>query len=180
MLNRKMILNTVYAFSLIGLIVSCFSVLNEIFQILQIHDITITNTYTLKGSDFWETFLFYLLLLVIGLFFSAVLVMRMWIPDKLPTVLKKDLWIAVGALVLIVLPFVYGILIRSYSEPYYGETYQRDGYYFYQYFEYLLLYTFRSVAMTMAAHLGVIFGCNLLVCKTALSDTETDDPADAE
>ncbi len=174
MLNRKSILNTVYAFSLIGLIVSCFSVLNEIFQILQINKIEIHNTYTLKGSDFWETFLFYLLLLLIGLFFSAVLTMRMWAPAKLPACLQKDRWLAVGALVLIVLPFVYGILIRSYSRPYYSEFIQSDGYHYYQYFEYLLLYTFRSVAMTMAAYLGVIFGCNRIACKTEAAEADAE------
>ena len=165
MLNKKRIVDLVYAVSLLGLITSCFGVLNELFQILQINGILIKNTYTLKGKDFWITLSFYLVLLLIGLFFSAVLVLRLCRPDKLPVILHRDLWLAVGVLLLVLLPFVYGGLIRSYSMPYHDEYIQIDGKHFFDYFEYLLLYTLRSAAMTMAAHLGVILGCNLLARK---------------
>ena len=177
MLNKKRIVDLVYAVSLLGLITSCFGVLNELFQILQINGILITNTYTLKGKYFWITFAFHLVLLLIGLFFSSILVMRLCCPDKLPVILRRDLWLAVGVLVLIVLPFVYGLLIRSYRQPYYYDEYgqSKGGYHYFAYFEYLLLYTLRSAAMTMAAHLGVIFGCNLLALKWKARENACED-----
>ena len=46
MLNKKSLFNFVYAIALVGAVISCFDILNELLNVVQLYNVEINNTIT--------------------------------------------------------------------------------------------------------------------------------------
>lgn len=73
-LNKKSLFNFVYAIALVGAVISCFGILNELLNVVQLYNVEINNTITVKGDAFLSRLSFicwHLLLLRLPLLFCC-------------------------------------------------------------------------------------------------------------
>lgn len=161
MLNKKQIFNIVYAVALIGAVTSCIGILNELLQVVQLHEVRVTDFVTFKNDKFWIPFWFYL----IGFLIGAAAVVFVLLQFKHPQKTRyTNIVLIVAMVLLLVLSFCMLYSFRFY--------WQKDDSYSLGYSSYLVIYTFRSSVMSLILHLGTILVCNIIDkshCKKAAS-----------
>ena len=153
MLNQKSLLNFVYAIAFVGAVMSCFGILNELLNILQLRGVLIHNVVNIKEEAFREPFLFYLFAFLISA--ATVVFLILYLFGRINRI-AMNIILGVACVGLLVLSFVFIVVLRETSED--------KVYYLYliEYFDYMTYYTFRSGMMSFVANAAILLGCNLV------------------
>lgn len=153
MINKKTVFQIVYAVALVGTVLSCIGILNELLNIAQLYGLCIGGSvgYITKG-DYFVPFAFYLAAFVISAFATSLLVLRTCGMIKRS---KKNVSVLVLAscAVLIALSVVFIFVIRE-EEIFYVHGNLK-------YFNYMHYYAFRTVVMSFVANAGIVWVCDL-------------------
>ena len=166
MTNKKTFFELIYAFSLVGAILSCIGFLNEFLNVLQIYEIR--NDYLpYSGDSYWITFAFYLGAFIISAFVVTILILHK--SNKLKSTVVANATIISGSVVMLVMSMVLIYIFRYWGEYY--KTYQLSS------MRYLPYYTFRSGVMSFIAYIGIILSCDLIQSRAA---KKADDAATVE
>ena len=161
MTNKKTFFELIYAFSLVGAILSCIGFLNEFLNVLQLYKVS--NDYLPSaGNRYWIIFAFYLGAFIISAFVVTILILHK--SNKLKSTVLKSAVVAnatiiSGSAVMLVMSMVLIYMLRYWSE-YYG-TYKLSIRC------YLPYYTFRSGVMSFIAYIGIILSCDLIQSRAA-------------
>ena len=163
MLNKKSLFNLVYAIALVGAIMACVGILNELLNVLQLRGVLVQNTVNMKEETFMEPFLFYLIAFLVSA--VAVAFLLLYMLGKINKIAVNSV-LAAACAVMLVLSFVFIVVIREPSSS------KKDYLYLIQYFDYMVYYTFRSGVMSFVANVGILLVCNLLdgKCKKEQAD----------
>ncbi len=159
MLNKKQIFNIVYAIALVGAITACFGILNEFLQVSQLYGSGVSNFAKFWGKTFWTPCWFYLSAFIVGGASVVLVVWRLLFSSKL----NPNVFLMIAMSLLFVMTMVQVFIFRDL----YGEVFWLS------YDEYFYIYTFRSAAMSLILHLGLILGCNIInekYCKKAAAE----------
>lgn len=154
MINKKTVFQIVYAVALVGTVLSCIGILNELLNIAQLYDHYISSVGYIRKKDFFVPFAFYLAAFVISAFAALLLVLRTCGAIKRCKKTVSVLVLAACA-VLIALSVVFIFVIREevvYSSAK-GEL---------EYFNYMHYYALRTVVMSFVANAGIVWVCDLV------------------
>ena len=162
MLNKKSLFNIVYAIALIGAVMACIGILNEFLNVAQLYEMDIVNTYTFTEKEFWIPFLYYFFAFVISAFAVAMVILHILNVQKERRIVNISIIAACGTLFVMSIVLVY--FLRSYSE-YYAE-------YRLWYYDYLIVYSFRSGVLSFIANMGIILFCNRIDAKSKTAPAE--------
>lgn len=162
MLNKKSLFNIVYAIALIGAVMACIGILNEFLNVAQLYEMDIVNTYTFTEKEFWIPFLYYFFAFVISAFAVAMVILHILNVQKERRIVNISFIAACGTLFVMSIVLVY--FLRSYSE-YYAE-------YRLWYYDYLIVYSFRSGVLSFIANMGIILFCNRIDAKSKTAPVE--------
>ena len=160
MTNKKTFFELIYAFSLVGAILSCIGFLNEFLNVLQLYKVS--NDYLPSTGDrYWIIFAFYLGAFIISAFVVTILILHK--SNKLKSTVLKSTVVAnatiiSGSAVMLVMSMVLIYMLRYWA--YYG-AYDLDS------SSYLPYYTFRSGVMSFIAYIGIILSCDLIQSRAA-------------
>jgi hypothetical protein len=178
MLNKKSIFNFVYAIALVGMVLSCVSILSEFFNISQLYGVNIDGNYILSPEEkyYAVSYFFYLFAFIISssvavfIFFDIFnLIKKIKMSNKVFTII---ICAACGTLFL--MSFIIMMCLRykidsAYQS--YGIIYSLDN------FIYLIGYTFRTCIMSFIANAGIVVACNVLNEKCKKNDAESGEDA---
>ena len=178
MLNKKSIFNFVYAIALVGMVLSCVSILSEFFNISQLYGVNIDGNYILSPEEkyYGVSYFFYLFAFIISssvavfIFFDVFnLIKKIKMSNKVFTII---ICAACGTLFL--MSFIIMMCLRykidsAYQR--YGIIYSLDN------FIYLIGYTFRTCIMSFIANAGIVVACNVLNEKFKKNDAESGEDA---
>ena len=153
MINKKTVFQFVYAIALVGAVLSCIGILNELLNIGQLYGIHINSVGYIKKEDYFVPFAFYLAAFVISALVALLLVLRTCGAIKRCKKTVSVLVLAACA-VLIALSVVFVFVLREESNYYANGTLG--------YFNYMHYYAFRTVVMSFVANAGIVWVCDLL------------------
>ena len=155
MTNKKTFFELIYAFSLVGAILSCIGFLNEFLNVLQLYKVS--NDYLpYTGNEYWIIFAFYLGAFIISAFVVTILILHK--SNKLKSTVLKSAVVAnatiiSGSVVMLVMSMVLIYMLSG--------TYRLSS------SSYLPYYTFRSGVMSFIAYIGIILSCDLIQSRAA-------------
>ena len=156
MLSKKQVFNIAYAVALIGAITACVGILNELLQTIQLRGVEVSGLTTYSAKNFWVPFFFYLISFIIGTAAVTLVLLHLLGYQKLSGKINYSLIIAMAVLFVMSLVIQYTLWrTKNYLKPEVKDL--RLSYY-----GYLTVYTFRSAAMSLILHLGIILGCNII------------------
>ena len=178
MLNKKSVFNFVYAIALVGMVLSCVSILSEFFNISQLYGVNIDGNYILSPEEkyYAVSYFFYLFAFIISssvavfIFFDVFnLIKKIKMSNKVFTII---ICAACGTLFL--MSFIIMMCLRYKKDSAYqsyGIIYSLDN------FLYLIGYTFRTCIMSFIANVGIVVACNILNEKCKKNDAESGEDA---
>ena len=156
MTNKKTFFELIYAFSLVGAILSCVGFLNEFLNILQLYNVK-TDYITSREDNFWILFAFYLTAFIFSAIVVTILILHK--SNKLKSTVVANATIILGSAAMLIMSLVLIYMLRYWSEYY--EKYAMDTP------SYLPYYTFRSGVMSFIAYIGIILSCDLIQSRAA-------------
>ena len=160
MTNKKTFFELIYAFSLVGAILSCIGFLNEFLNVLQLYKVS--NDYLPSaGNRYRIIFAFYLGAFIISAFVVTILILHK--SNKLKSTVVANATIISGSVVMLVMSMVLIYMLRYWYEyiGIHGGTYKLSS------SSYLPYYTFRSGVMSFIAYIGIILSCDLIQSRAA-------------
>ena len=157
MLNKKVLLNVVYAVGLVGIFLTCFGFLNELLNVLQLNDTQVHNLTVFTGETFKEICWVYALAFLVSVLAATVLMLHVFGPLKR----KKrtvNVCLILACLLLLVLSFsVIFVFRKDAAMPEeYGYSYNLS------YTRYVVYYTLRTGIMQILGNMGIILICHLI------------------
>lgn len=167
MIDKKQIFQIVYAVALIGAIIACIGFLASMMELGQLRDVRIVNLGTLD-DEFDPMFQNYRNALICGAVAVAVTLFNVFFGKKLGR------WMGlVNCVVLLVAIVVFFMLALNVQNDLVGEIPYIAS------LPFSLVSAFRTAAMSMAAYLTVLFGCNVIdvICykkEKVQADTENE------
>ena len=167
MIDKKQIFQIVYAVALIGAIIACIGFLASMMELFQLRDVRIVNLGTLD-DEFDPMFQNYRNALICGAVAVAVTLFNVFFGKKLGR------WMGlVNCVVLLVAIVVFFMLALNVQNDLVGEIPYIGS------LPFSLVSAFRTAAMSMAAYLTVLFGCNVIdvICykkEKVQADTENE------
>ena len=157
MLNKKTLLNVVYAVGLVGTFLTCFGFLNELLNVLQLNGTQVSNLTVFTGETFKEICWVYALAFLVSVLAATVLMLHVFGPLKR----KKrtvNVCLILACLLLLALSFsVIFVFRRDAAMPEkYGYSYNLS------YTRYMVYYTLRTGIMQFLGNMGIILLCHLI------------------
>lgn len=153
MLNKKTLFNGVYALALFGAITSCFGILNELLNLIQLYDKAIDNLLDrFKMKYFLTPFVYHLVAFIICT--ATVVVLILYLTNVLK---EKHVWIPNVCIIITCVT----MFVLSLTFIYQVQYLSKYRYYYLEPFDYTTLYAFRSLAMSYIASVGTILFCNI-------------------
>ena len=166
MLNKKTILNAVYAIGLFGAITSCIGFLNEIIMLIQLYNKRVINLSSFTKNNLKIPLIFYSIAFILSVF--IILLSFLYLSN----VLKEkhiniiNVCIALSCIILIVLLLsIIPQLTKFYSGNYVEE-------YTLTYANYLTAYTYHSGVMSFVASSITILVCNIIHSSAIKKEAE--------
>ncbi|MBQ2717977.1 MAG: hypothetical protein IJF75_05210 [Clostridia bacterium] len=153
MVDKKSVVNFVYAIALVGAIISCFGILNEFFNILQLYETNVAGLAVFNKDNYFIPLTFYLIAFIISAIAITLSILHLF-----GKVNKKvaDIILLSACVIIFIMSFVFVYKVRfTYS---YNTSYNHEM----SYFDYLAYYTFRSGVMSFVANAGIILVCSLI------------------
>ena len=162
MLNKKTLLNVVYAVGLVGTFLTCFGFLNELLNVLQLDDTQVSNLTVFTGETFQKSCWVYAVAFLISALTATVLMLYVFGPlkHKKRTV---NVCLILACLLLLALSFsVIFVFRRDAAMPEkYGYSYNLS------YTRYMVYYTLRTGIMQFVGNVGIILLCHLIDRKAS-------------
>lgn len=158
MTNKKTLFELIYAFSLVGAILSCIGFLNEFLNVLQLYKVS-NDYFDSTGNRYWIIFAFYLGAFIISAFVVTILILHK--SNKIKSTVVANATIISGSVVMLVMSMVLIYMLR------YLYKYSGSGTYKLSNSSYLPYYTFRSGVISFIAYIGIILSCDLIQSRAA-------------
>ena len=175
MLNKKSILNFVYAIALVGAIISCVGILSELLNIAQLYRVQVYNENTMSSElpYYAYSFLFYIVAFLISASAVALMILNL-LKEGILSKKAVNIGICAACAVLFIMSFVIFYVLRY--KP--GE-----GFYYTHItasiasMNYVTYYSFRTCIMSFIANAGIVVACNILNEKCKKNDAESGEDA---
>ena len=157
MLNKKVLLNIVYAVGLVGTFLTCFGFLNELLNVLQLDDTQVSNLTVFTGETFQKSCWVYAVAFLISALTATVLMLYVFGPlkHKKRTV---NVCLILACLFLLALSFSVIFVFRwdAAMPEKYGYSYNLS------YVRYMVYNTLRTGIMQFVGNVGIILLCHLI------------------
>ncbi len=177
MLNKKSILNFVYAIALVGAIISCIGILSEFLNIAQLYRVQVYNENTMSSELPYYTysFLFYIVAFLISASAVALMILNL-LKEGILSKKAVNIGICAACAVLFIMSFVIFYVLRH---KFSGEfsIYHTDITASITSMNYLTYYSFRTCIMSFVANAGIVVACNILNEKCKKNDAESGEDA---
>lgn len=153
MLNKKTLFNVVYAIAFFSMITSCFGILNELLNLVDLYDKRVYSLVTrYDGEEFSTIFTYFLISFCLCALTTIVLLVCMKSIAKGNLIWVPNLFIAITCIAILILSLTLFFQLGSVD----NNTVSISS------FEYTLIYAFRSIVLSYIASAMTLFVCNII------------------